>query len=78
MPLILLLGACVTGVVDEDAQPCADPLQGSRYSLCGSLTSSGLAEPSGDKAVAGTAGAVHGRTRGSKYSLQRGTFHAPR
>jgi len=79
--LLLTLSGCVTGVLDENgnevAQKCPDPLQGSRYSVCGRLSSSGFSNASGGKRVLATVDSAHEKTS-SRYTLQGGTFHAYR
>ena len=79
--MLVTLSGCVTGVLDENgnevAQKCPDPLQGSRYSLCGKLSSSGFGGGAGGKRVLATVDSAHEQTS-SRYTLQGGSFHAYR
>jgi hypothetical protein len=77
--LALTLTSCVTGVIDETAQqPCGDPLRGSRYSLCGGLSSASIDATVNGKRLVGAVSSSHGPIQSSRYSLRGGTFHALR
>jgi hypothetical protein len=80
--LALAMGGCITGVVDdtsgEERLQCANPLRGSRYAMCGRLSTAGLDLTTvGTRRVTGSVDSTHQRVT-SRYSLRGGTFHAYR
>ena len=76
-----LLGACVTGIADDPAhgQRCANPLRGSRFSVCGQLSSSEVGTATvGGRRVLGSLDSTQPATGNSPYTVKGGTFHAYR
>jgi hypothetical protein len=78
--LSTMLGACVSGIAEDPAQAqrCANPLRGSRFSLCGHLSASELdATAVNGRRVLGAVDSTHPAVR-SQYVVKGGTFHAHR
>ena len=75
---LLLLGACQSGVTQSGATlaQCAAPLTGSRYAICGRLSTNGTKPSAGAVQLSGNLNAGSGTATSAKYQVVGGTFHA--
>jgi hypothetical protein len=55
---------------------CLDPLQGSRYRMCGGLAAMASDSPSSGRWVTGAVDSSLPNVTGTQYRLQGGSFHA--
>jgi hypothetical protein len=56
---------------------CSAPVEGSRYSLCGKLTTAGFGGPGEQQSLRGSVDAAP-QPQGGRYSIRGGTFHVAR
>lgn len=56
---------------------CSAPVEGSRYSLCGKLTTAGFGGPGAQRTLRGSVDSAP-QPEGSRYSIRGGTFHVAR
>lgn len=85
LSLSLVLGGAACGVsgVTQDPEAevvlsqCSAPVEGTRYSLCGKLTTAGFGGPGEQRTLRGSLDAAP-QPQGSGYSIRGGTFHVAR
>lgn len=85
LSLTLLLGGAACGgsglTHDPEAETvlsqCNAPAEGSRYSLCGKLTTAGFGGPGVQRTLRGSVDAAP-QPQGGRYSIRGGTFHVAR
>lgn len=73
---------CVSGVTHDDEarttlEECGNAVTGSRYTVCGKVTSAGFSAPGASVTVRGSIDAAP-QPVGSRYAIQGGSFHVSR